>query len=379
MSSHGRSGAWRRLRGWPWPFLLLIVGAAVASTRLVAPVSVPSSIVLAVFLPPLLFDAGFSMEMAAVRRELRWILLLGLAGSAFAAALTVAILVALRFPVGEAFLLGAVLAATDPISVFAALRRLRTPPRLRLALEGESLVNDAVAVVLFAIALALNQGGRTEPIGLAGLFLRQTAVGLGVGALTGVMTRRALRILPARADLPLTLVASYLAYLVSDRLGGSGLLSVIALALVLGTAPQSPAHHRIRRFWRQLGFVIACIAFLLVGLQVRVEAILALGFRLVLLVLTIWIARIVMVLVVTASASRLWPWRLRAALSWAGLRGALALALALSIPAGTPRRAEALALVVGVVFVSLALQGLSLGPVFGRLGVAGSQAAPTVG
>jgi CPA1 family monovalent cation:H+ antiporter len=379
VNAAGGARAGRRLRGWPWPFLLLVVGAAVASTRLVPPVSVPSSIVLAVFLPPLLFDAGFSMEMAAVRRELRWILLLGLAGSVLAAALTAATLIVLQFPAGEAFLLAAVLAATDPISVFAALRRLRTPPRLRLALEGESLVNDAVAVVLFALALALNQGGNIPPIGLAGLFFRQTAIGLGVGALTGIITRRALRVLPHRSGLPLTLASSYLTYVLSDRLGGSGLLSVIVLALLLGTALRLPAHHQIHRFWRQLGFVIACIVFLLVGLQVRVEAILAVGFRLVLLVLTIWIARLVMVLVVTACGPRLWPWRLRAALSWAGLRGALSLALALSIPAGMPRRSEALALVVGVVFVSLALQGLSLGPVFRRLGVSGPQAATTVG
>ena len=367
------------LRRWPWPFLLLIVGAGIATTRLVPPLVLSSSVVLTVFLPPLLFDAAFSMELTAVRRELRWILLLGLLGSILAGALTFVILTGLAFPAGEALLLSAVLAATDPVSVFAALRRMRTPPRLRIALEGESLVNDAVTVVLFALALALSHGGQVEPLGLAGLFVRLSAIGLVVGALMALITGRLLQVLPSGYHLPLTLIGSYLAYLLSDHLGGSGLLSVILLALVLGRASHSPAHHRIHRFWRQLGFVMTAVIFLLVGLQVRVDVVLAVGIRLAFLVLAIWIARLLMVVAVTAFAPRLWPWRYRVALSWAGLRGALSLALALGIPVGVPERTEELSLVFGFIFISLAVQGLSIAPVFRLLRLGGGEAVPTVG
>lgn len=368
----------KAIRTWPWPFLLLIIGAGVATSRVVPPIAVSSSIVLVVFLPPLLFDAGFSMQASAVRRELRWIMLLGLAGSVFGAALTFAFLITVRFPAGEALLLSAVLAATDPISVFAALRRVRTPPHLRVALEGESLVNDAVAVVLFAMALAISQTGLAVPLDLAGLFARLTVVGLGIGAMMALITRRALAVLPRWGDIPLTVAASYLAFILADRLGGSGLLSVIVLALVLGTASQSRAHHQVHRFWRQLGLIMASVVFLLVGLQVRADLIVTVGGRLALLVLAVWLARLLMVLLVTAPAPRRWPWPLRVALSWAGLRGALSLALALSIPAAVPQRMEMLALVFGFIFVSLAVQGLSMGPVFRLLGVDRHAAVTTV-
>jgi CPA1 family monovalent cation:H+ antiporter len=367
----------RSIRTWPWPFLLLLIGAGVASTRVLPPITVSSAIILVVFLPPLLFDAGFSMQGAAVRRELRWILLLGLVGSVVAGALAFAFLLAARFPAGEALLLSAVLAATDPISVFAALRRLRTPPRLRVALEGESLVNDAVAVVLFVMAVAVNQTGGAQPLDLTLLFFRLVVVGLGVGVMLGIVTRRALRVLPRWSDIPLTIASSYLAYLASDRLGGSGLLSVILLALVLGAASHSPAHHHVHRFWRQLGFIMASVVFLIVGLQVRVDAIAGVGGQLAILVVAIWLARLLMVLLVTSAAPRQWPWSLRAALSWAGLRGALSLALALGIPPGVPQRTAVLALVVGFIVISLAVQGLSIGPVFRLLGVGGAVAVTT--
>ena len=367
------------LRGWPWPFLLLILGAGIATSRLVPPLVLSSSVVLTVFLPPLLFDAGFSMELTAVRREWRWITLLGLLGSVLSAMLTFVILVLFRFPAGEALLLSAVLAATDPVSVFAALRRLRTPPRLRVTLEGESLANDAVAVVLFALALAFSHAGRVEPVGLLGLFLRLSAIGLVLGALMGLIATRALRVLPAASHIPISLAGSYLTYLLSDRLGGSGLLSVIAFALLLGGWWHSATHHRIHRFWRRLGLVMAAVVFLLVGLQVRFDAVLKAGLPLLLLIVAVWIARFLMILTMTAFASRLWPWRSRLALTWAGLRGALSLALALSLPPETPRRSEELSLVFGFVFISLALQGVTIGPLFRLLRPGGGEAVAAVG
>src|SRR5207237_7142 len=145
------------LRRWPWPFLLLVLGAMLATARVVPSFTVSPTLVLAVFLPPLLFDAGFSMRAAAVRRELPWILLLGLAGAVLTAAVSFGLLLAAGVPSDEGILLAAILAATDPVSVFAALRRLRTPERVRVALEGEGLANDGVAVLLFVVALAVVQ------------------------------------------------------------------------------------------------------------------------------------------------------------------------------------------------------------------------------
>ena len=366
------------MRRWPWPFLLLLAGALLATARLVPAFTVSSTLVLAVFLPPLLFDAGFSLRVAAVRRELPWILLLGVGGALLAAALVFLLLRAAGFPSDEALLLAAILAATDPVSVFAALRRLHTPERLRVALEGESLVNDGVSVVLFVVALAVVQRRVLAAPDVTGLFLLLTIGGLAVGAGFGLVTRRFLASVPKPVQIAVTVVAAYASYLLADRVGVSGLLAVIALSLILGSAYQPSTHHQVHRFWRQLGFAMSSVVFLLVGLQVHLDQVVRVGGRLLLLVAVVMLARALMVTGVTLTRSDLWPWSWRAALVWAGLRGALSLALALALPATLPGHDEILALAFGFVFLSLVVQGLSTGPIFRLLGISRQTAVTTL-
>jgi CPA1 family monovalent cation:H+ antiporter len=366
------------MRRWPWPFLLLLAGAVLATARVVPAFTVSPLLVLVVFLPPLLFDAGFSLRITSVRRELPWILLVGVLGAVLAAALVFVLLRAAGVPSDEALLLAAILAATDPVSVFAALRRLHTPERLRVTLEGESLINDGVAVVLFVVALAVVQRRVIAPVGVLGLFLMLTVGGLAVGAALGLLTRRVLATLPKPLQIVVTVVAAYASYLLADRIGASGLLAVIALSLILGSAYQPTTHHQVHRFWRQLGFAMSSVVFLLVGMQVRLDQVWRVGGRLLLLVVTVMLARALMVIFVTLVRGDLWPWSWRAALLWAGLRGALSLALALALPADMAGHDEILALVFGFVFLSLVVQGLSTGPVFRLLGISRQTAVTTV-
>jgi len=355
------------LRRWPWPFLLLLLGAMLATARVVPAFTVSPTLVLAVFLPPLLFDAGFSMRAAAIRRELPWILMLGLAGAVLTAAVSFGLLLAAGVPSDEALLLAAILAATDPVSVFAALRRLRTPERLRVALEGESLANDGVAVLLFVVALAVVQRRVIDAPGVLGLVFSQTAGGIVIGIGIGLLTRRILASLPRAVQIGVTVGAAY-----------AGYLAVIAISLIVGTAYEPSTHHQVHRFWRQLGFLMSSAVFLLVGLQVRLDEVARVGGRLLLLVAVLLLARALMVLAVTAARADLWPWSWRLALVWAGLRGALSLALALGVPATVARHDEILALVFGFVFLSLVVQGLSTGPVFKALGITRQTAVTTV-
>jgi CPA1 family monovalent cation:H+ antiporter len=334
--------------------------------------------VLAVFLPPLLFDAGFSMRAAAVRREMTWIALFGLAGTVIAGSMVFLILTLTGFSSGEAILLAAILAATDPVSIFAALRRLHTPERLRVALEGESLVNDGVAVVLFAIALSVVASQLVGVGGVLGLFTVLTLVGLLVGLLGGVASRWLLARVGRPFQLPITVVVAYGVYLLAGLLRGSGLLAVIALSLVLGGAYHPATHHLLHRFWRSLGFLMSSVVFFLVGLQVHLNDVLAVWVRLLLVVAAVLVARTVMVFLLTISRGDLWPWTWRLGLVWAGLRGALSLALALSVPASVPARGQILLLAFGFIFLSLAIQGLSTGPVFTALGITRQTAVKTV-
>ncbi|OLE66482.1 MAG: hypothetical protein AUI36_07465 [Cyanobacteria bacterium 13_1_40CM_2_61_4] len=366
------------LRRWPWPFLLLLVGAMLATARIVPAFTANPTLVLAVFLPPLLFDAGFSMRAAAIRRELPWILLLGVAGSVLTAGVSFGLLLAAGVPSDEALLLAAILAATDPVSVFATLRRLHTPERLRIALEGESLANDGVAVLLFVVALAVVERRVIDPAGVLGLVFSQTAGGVVIGIGIGLLTRLILASLPRAIQIAVTVVAAYAGYLLADRIGASGLLAVIAISLIVGTAYEPSTHHQVHRFWRQLGFVMSSAVFLLVGLQVHLDEVVLVGGRLLLLVAALLLARALMVLAVTVVRRDLWPWSWRLALVWAGLRGALSLALALGVPAAVARHDEILVLVFGFVFLSLVVQGLSTGPVFRALGISRQTAVTTV-
>ena len=353
------------VRRWPWPFLLLLVGALLASSNRFPQFTVSPSLILLGFLPALLFDAGFSLRAAAIRRELRWILLLGVVGALLGAAISYGILRWLGFSASEALLLSAVLAATDPVSIFAAMRRLRVPERLRVTLEGESLANDGVAAVLFAVALTAIGGRGSSPSGAVWQFLLLTVGGLLAGGLVGLVLAR---LLPDRVPVlaPATVVAAYGTYLLADRLGVSGLLAVVMLAVVLGNRPHSASHHLTHRFWRVVGFSVSSLVFTLVGLQVHLDRLTASAVDVLGVVLTFLVARIAMVAIITF---RNWPLRMQAALVWAGLRGALSLALALSIPAGVADRERILLLVSGFVFASLAIQGLLIGPVFRGLHV----------
>ncbi len=357
------------------PYVVLIVAAALPLQlpRLIGDQFTP--LLLLVFLPALIFEAAWSLDVAALRRYWAPILILALPGvllSAFAVAGGLTLLGLL--PPLPALLLGAILAATDPIAVIAIFRRLRVPADLQTIVEGESLFNDGVAVVLtgvFTAALASATPGFDLPaIGLN--VLKVTFGGATTGLLVAGLLVLLLRKIPDQMLIVVgTVVAAYGAYLTADRIGLSGIFAVLAVGIALRAFEGFPSKadaEEVDRFWAAMAFFANSLVFLAMGLRIEFERIvhepvlvcatlgLLIGARLLL-------AYVAMPLAGLRPGLRSW----QHVIALSGIRGALSVALALGLPQDLPYRAQIIDAVYGVVVVTLVGQGLALPLVLRRL------------
>jgi CPA1 family monovalent cation:H+ antiporter len=372
------------LRRIPYTLLLVIVGLGLAFIN-VRLVNLSPELILVIFLPPLLFEAAWNLKWSDLKRDLLPICLyavigvvISIAGVAFALH---------QFAVLElsiALLVGASLSATDPVSVTALFRELGASKRLTTLMEGESLFNDGMAVVAFGLLVAL-------PLGTAKLdlqsalweFLQVVGIGIGIGGLIGF----GISYLTQRFDLPLveqslTLVSAYSTYLMTEYLGGSGVIGVVTTALILGNfGSRIGMNPRTRlivtEFWEFIAFFVNSIVFLLIGDQVHFAV---LGDNLKTIAVTI-AAMIVARALSIYGLSSLSNWLAQSAislseqtvLSWGGLRGSVSIALALSVTVILPQREEIIATVFGVVLFTLLVQGLTTQALLEKLQLLGSQ------
>jgi monovalent cation:H+ antiporter, CPA1 family len=385
--------------------LLLILGSAVAvlvrfvpvpyesalaAIGLVAGVTIGSGelprvggdLILLVLLPGLLFDAAFRLEWRLLRQNLPAVVALATAGVGLTT-LVVALLGhwALGLTLPFAVLLGAVVAPTDPVSVTALLHRLGMPDRLRNLFDAESLLNDGTGVVVFTIALGAAAAG-TLPPGPAALdFVRLAGggvlLGLAVGLAVSLVTSR---VDDSRVELSLTMVAAYGGYLLGQLAGVSGLLVVVVAAVVMGNLGRphgmsDRTQQIVDVFWDYVAFVLNTATFVLIGLVVPWQALVAAP---VLVVAAAAVALVARAAAVYVLLPPLWPLgrmavplRWQHLLVWGGLRGAVATALALSLAGAGPEYARVGALAYGVVLTSILVQGVTIGPLarlllFGR-------------
>lgn len=368
----------------PYTLLLVIVGLGLAflDVRLV---NLSPAVILSVFLPPLLFEAAWNLQWSKVKRDLVPICLFAILGVLISiAGIAFGLQQLSGLSLTTALLVGASLSATDPVSVTALFRELGVDKRLSILMEGESLFNDGVAVVAFSflVAFALGTGELAlQPIVLH--FFQVVGIGICIGALVGF----GISYLTQRFDLPLveqslTLVSAYGTYLITEDLGGSGVIGVVTTGLILGNfGSRIGMNPRTRvivsEFWEFLSFFVNSIVFLLIGDQIRfaflAENLETISLTIVAMILTRAIAiyglslvsnRLVQSDISIPDQTILW---------WGGLRGSVSIALALSIPIILPEQEKVIATVFGVVLFTLLVQGLSIQPLLKKLNLLGNQ------
>jgi Na+/H+ antiporter len=370
----------------PYPVFLVVAGLAIALVPGVPRIDLEPDVVFLVFLPPLLYAAAFVSSPRDLWAQAGRI---GLLAIALVVLTVIVVAAAARLMIGDlswpmAFVLGAVLAPTDPVAATSVFRRIPVPERVATVVEGEALVNDGVGLTLYRVAVGAAAAG-TFSLGSAALqTVLVAAGGVAAGYAVGwVLLHLKRRVQEPEIEITLSLFTPYAAYIAAETIGASGVLAAVTVGLYsgwhAGEVFMPETRLKILAFWTAIAFLLDSVLFVLVGLQLPVilDALAprpldhyllpALGVA----AATMGV-RMAFVFVVAAVRDRL-P-RAEQAMSrgerlvvgWSGMRGAVSLAAALAIPAttdaGAPLAGRDVVLLVTFVtiLVTIVVQGLTL-------------------
>ncbi len=355
----------------PYPVLLAVGGILIGLIPGLRLPPVGPDLILLAFVPGLVFEASLSLDLDEMWRRLVPISLLATVGVFLTVAL-IGLLVhyGLGLDWASGFLLGSIVAATDPIAVVGLLRQLGAPRGLEAILDGESLFNDGTGVAVFAAVLGTILTGHPSLPDAALRFVFVTIVGVAIGLAAGGVAVLFLRLVrEAELEILTTLVVAYGSYLAADVAHASGVVSVVAAGIVVaryGSQTGRLQGTQLHGFWNLLAFVLNAILFLMVGLALPAHRLwsvagLALGAYGIMFAARAIPVYALLGLVDPRAASI--PWRWRHMTFWGGLRGALSVALALSV-ASYPLVNRAVSVIAyGMVVLSLVVQGGLLLPV----------------
>jgi CPA1 family monovalent cation:H+ antiporter len=369
----------RRL-GLPYIVGLVVAGFLIAFLPNSPELPLSRELIFNVLLPPLVFEAALQLEWRRFREELPLTLTLAFAGVAIAAAVVAA---GMHWLIGWSWigagLFGVLIAATDPVSVIATFREMRCERRVSMVVESESLLNDGVAAVGFALLSAIATGSSAAAGSVVPLFLWT----LGGGVAIGVAVSAAILLIVGRTDDPLveitlTTIAAYGSFLIAERFHASGIISALTAGLLIGSAGtrflSEAGSDRVRSAWEYFAFLANSFVFILIGMADANQPLHRLGSA---------AAAAAILLVLAGRALSVYPlaalftrsrWRINAAyqhsLFWGGLRGALALGLALAVPPTVPERDAIILTAFVVVAFSILVQGLTMPWLTKRLNLA---------
>lgn len=376
----------------PFTVVLVVVGIGLSEFADWIPWLLPTlvdfhispDVILFVFLPTLIFESSLHLDARELRRNLLPVLTMAVPGLLISTAI-IGSLVSFFTPIdfAAALVLGAILSATDPVAVISLFKQLGAPRRLTILVEGESLFNDATAIVASQILLAIAVAGfvstQTVVSGVGDftfVFFGGAIVGWAMAVGTGYILGRVEG--DPLIEISLTTILAYFSFLIAEHvLHVSGVMATVAAALTIGGWGRSKISHSVstylENFWEYLAFVANALIFLLVGLQIDLAAVADSWFMLLWVIVSMLLARAAVVFGLVPLVERL-PGsdhisrKYQAVMYWGGLRGAIALAIALSL--GDFAWADTfVVLVTGAVLFTLIVPGLTIEQLIRRLGL----------
>jgi monovalent cation:H+ antiporter, CPA1 family len=375
--------------GLPYIVGLVVAGIFIALLPNSPQLPLSRGLIFNVFLPPLVFEAALQLEWRRFRQELPLTLTLALVGVPVAACIVAA---GMHWVVGWSWLgaamFGVLIAATDPVSVIAAFREMKAEPRLSMVVESESLLNDGVAAVGFAVLTAIAGGGSQSAVTLIPEFLWTLAGGLLTGlAVSGIALLIAGRTEDALVEITLTTITAYSSFLIAEHFHTSGVIAALAAGLMVGNvgwmgAISDEGRGHVIAFWTYAAFLANSLVFILIGMNAENQPLRDLGsFAAAIAIVLVLAGRLVSIYPLAALFARS-RWRLpgpyQHTLFWGGLRGALALALALAVPTTVPERDAIIITAFVVVAFSILVQGLTMPWLIRRFNLSNDASADAV-
>jgi CPA1 family monovalent cation:H+ antiporter len=360
----------------PYSVGLVVAGILLAVLPFAPNIQLTKDLIFTALLPPLLFHAAYYIDWNQLRRDFSVVVVLATLGVIFSATVTA---VGMHFLANwqwmSALVFGALIAATDPVSVIATFKEAKAHGRLLVLIEAESLFNDGTAAIAFGIVVVLASGQHLTSLGIFAM-LAKTILG---GILCGALVALAALLLAGRTDdhlveITVTTVAAYGSFLLADHFGLSGVLATITAGLVMGNfmalkTISERGKEAVQAFWEYAAFVANSLVFLLIGMNEARQNFSAIWVPAILAIVLVTLGRAIYPCCLLFSRSSLRvTGKHQLVLFWGGLRGALALALALGLPPTIPLREEIIAISFSVVAFSVFVQGLTMVPFLRRMG-----------
>ncbi len=362
----------------PYTIALIFAGIILSFFHIFPDIHLTPELIFHILLPPLLFEAAFNLNFHELKENIKPVLTYAVIGVIIAVFVTGFLLktvftffgIDTAIPLIACLLFGAVISSTDPISVLAIFKELGVPKRLSLIIEGESLFNDGISVVVYGIVLGVVVShseftmvhGVKEFVAVAfGGALIGTILGLTFSKITALIDDHLI-------EITLTTILTYLAYIAAEHFEVSGVISVICAGLLVGNygtqiGMSATTRVSVKDFWEYIAFVINSVVFFIIGLEVSIVNIFKNFHYILVAIICVLIGRIVAISILTPFINKMdkkidFKWQ--SILVWGGVRGALAMALALAIPKHYEYRQIILIMTFGVVGFSLIVQGLSI-------------------